>query len=83
MQFHYVVGYDSEKDRWWIEADPEAYFPDGNIWFPDRAESDEWGHYGWYLPEDDSFEAALDLKCWHMLQSLVPIWPSPVVNGEL
>ena len=28
MQYHYVVGYDSEKDRWWIEADPEAYFPE-------------------------------------------------------
>ena len=80
MQFHYVVGYDSEKDRWWVEFDPEAYFPDGNIW--DDKAADENG-YGWIVPDDVSFEAALDQKCWQMLNSLVTIWPSPVVNGEV
>lgn len=80
MQYHYVVGYDSDKDRWWVEYDPEAYFPDGSIW--DDKAAEETG-YGWKVPEDDSFEAALDQKCWQMLHSLVPIWPSPLVNGEL
>jgi len=80
MQYHYVVGYDSEKDRWWIEADPEAYFPDGSVW-DDKAAHDT--GYGWTIPEQGSFEEALDLKCWHMLHSLVTIWPSPMVNGEL
>lgn len=80
MQYHYVVGYDSDKDRWFIEFDPTAYFPDGNIW--DDKAADETG-YGWKVPDEGSFEEALDMKCWQMLNSLVPIWPSPVTNGEL
>ena len=80
MQYHYVIGYDSEKDRWWVEFDPEAYFPDGSVW--DDKLADEQG-YGWFMPEDGTFENALDMKCMNMLNSLVPIWPSPVTNGEL
>ena len=57
MQYHYVVGYDSDKDRWFVESDS--------------------------VSDDGSFEQALDQKCLNMLQSLVPIWPSPLVNGEL
>jgi hypothetical protein len=79
-QYHYVVGYDSDKDRWFVEYDPDAYFPDGYVWDDNKA--DEYG-YGWMIPEEDSQEEALDAKCLNMLQSLVPIWPSPVVNGEL
>ena len=80
MQYHYVVGYDSDKDRWWVEFDPTAYFPDGSIW--DEKTADE-TNYGRKIPDEGSFEEALDMKCWQMINSLVPIWPSPVVNGEL
>ena len=80
MQYHYVVGYDSEHDRWFVEFDPTAYFSDGNVW--DNKAADETG-YGWSVPDEGSFEEALDQKCWNMLNSLVPIWPSPVVEGEL
>ena len=80
MQYHYVVGYDSDEDRWWVEFDPTAHFPDGSLW-SDKA-ADETG-YGWLMPEEGSREEALDEKCWTMLKSLVPIWPSPVTNGEL
>lgn len=75
MQFHYVVGYDSDKDRWFVEYDPDVYFPDGYMW---DNESEVWS-----VPDDGSHEEALDYKCLNMLQSLVPIWPSPLVNGEL
>lgn len=80
MQYHYVVGYDSENDRWFIEYDPTAYFPDGYIW--NDAQADQTG-YGWMVPDDGSREEAIDQKCYNMLNSLVSIWPSPVVNGEL
>ena len=80
MQYHYVVGYDSESMRWFVESDTTAYFSDGNVW--DNKAADETG-YGWSVPDEGSFEEALDQKCWNMLNSLVPIWPSPVVNGEL
>jgi len=80
MQYHYVVGYNSDKDRWFVEYDPDVYFPDGYVW--DDKSADETG-YGWIVPEEGSHEEALDNKCLNMLLSLVPIWPSPVVNGEL
>ncbi len=83
MQYHYVVGYDSEKDRWWVESDPEAYFIDGSVWSRENANDPNHGYLGWFQPEEGTFESDLDLKCWQMLHSLVPIWPSPVVNGEL
>jgi hypothetical protein len=83
MQYHYVVGYDSDEDRWFIEYDPTAYFPDGNIWDQERSDSANLAYQGWYSPDDGSREEALDEKCWTMLKSLVPIWPSPVTNGEL
>jgi len=80
MQYHYVVGYDSELDKWFVESDTTAYFQDGNIWDDDKYREQ---FYGWSVPDEGSDEEALDNKCLNMLQSLVPIWPSPVVNGEL
>jgi hypothetical protein len=80
MQYHYVVGYDSELDKWFVESDTTAYFQDGNIWDDDKYREQ---FYGWSVPDECSDEEALDNKCLNMLQSLVPIWPSPVVNGEL
>jgi len=82
-QFHYVVGYDSDKDRWFVELDPTAYLTDGNVFYPERAESSEYGWDGWWVPDEGSRDEAIDEKCMQMLYSLVPIWPSPVVNGEL
>ena len=83
MQFHYVVGYNSDLKKWFVEYDTTAYLPDGNMFDPAKAESPEWGYSGWFMPEDDHPEAAIDQKCWLMLHSLVPIWPSPIENGEL
>ena len=83
MQYHYVVGYDSDNDRWFVEYDTTAYFQDGNVWDDVKADSSQWGYTGWWIPEEGSQEEAVDQKCMTMLQSLVPIWPSPVVNGEL
>jgi hypothetical protein len=69
MQFHYVIGYDSDKDRWWLEADPEAYFPDGNVWDEENE--------NWFLPEEGSDEESLDAKAWRVLKYLTVTWPSP------
>ena len=74
MQYHYVVGYDSDKKRWWVENDPTAYFPDGNVW--DDKQCDETG-YGWIYPDEDSPEAALDMKLYRVLYSLTHTWPIP------
>lgn len=30
-QYHYVVYYDTADERWHIESDTEAYFPDGEV----------------------------------------------------
>ena len=80
MQYHYVVGYDSEFDRWFVEADSWSYFSDGNVFDSD---TDDRTGYGWMVPEEGSREEAIDQKCLNMLNSLVTIWPSPETNGEL
>ena len=81
-QFHYVVGYDSDEDKWFVEGDPYAYFADGNVFYMDRADSKEWGWNGWYTPDEGSHEEDIDEKCSRMLDYLVPIWPSPHENGK-
>lgn len=78
MQLHYTVMFDTDSDTWSVEPDPSVYYPDGNIY--DKAK--DFG-YGWFFPEENSFDESLDQKCWQMLYSLVTIWPSPLVNGEL
>jgi hypothetical protein len=80
MQYHYVVGYDSELNKWFVESDTTAYFQDGHAWDDEQYKESFWG---WKVPDEGSFEEALDQKCMNMLHSLVPIWPSPVVEGEL
>lgn len=74
MQFHYVVGYDSEHERWWVESDTTAYLSDGNIW--SQEVSDKEG-YGWFVPEEGSPEEALDHELLNTLAALVDVIPIP------
>ena len=77
MQYHYVVGYDDKLDRWFVESDTTAYFPDGNMFDYAKAESAEWGYSGWFMPEDDHPEAVLDMKLLRTLQYIVDTFPTP------
>ena len=75
MQYHYVIGFDSENNRWWVEADPTAYFPDGNIW---SAEAEGVVGYGWIWPEEGSDAERIDYECFRVLESCIPgILPTP------
>ena len=74
MQYHYVVGFDTENKRWWIESDPWAYFPDGNVWSDKQA--DEYGH-GWFIPEDGTPEEEFDYTLSKTLGYIVDTWPVP------
>ena len=74
-QFHYVVGYDSEMDRWFVESDTTAYFQDGHVWDDELYRK---SFYGWRVPEEGSPEEAIDYALLRTLQSCVPgILPSP------
>lgn len=75
MQFSYVVTYDSDKDKWFIDNDMIGNM-DGNVW------DDDLGFF-WADDEFAPMSEGIDNKCYQMLRSLVPIWPSPLVNGEL
>ena len=74
MQFHYVVFYDTDRKKWGMEYDVEAYFADGHVF--DGKMADETG-YGWFFPEDDTDEAVLDQNLTNTLYSLVDIIPIP------
>ena len=75
MQYHYVVFYDSEKKKWSMQFDSDAYFPDGNVW--DDMRANEFGA-GWFIPmEDMPEEALLDQTLCNTLYSIVETFPIP------
>ena len=74
MQYHYVVGYDSEMKRWFVELDTICYFPDGNMWDDQKYRSEFWG---WRVPEDDSDDALLDQTLLNTLSYIVDTFPIP------
>lgn len=73
-QYHYVVGYNSDINKWFLEWDSSAYFPDGHVY--DDARSVD--GYGWFFPDDDTpAEAALDEKLSRTLQYIIDTFPLP------
>lgn len=84
MQYHYVVGYDDETEKWFLEWDTTAYFPDGNVWDNERSESSIWGYAGWFVPDEDDVEtknaAVIDGACQNILTYIIDTFPVPVVE---
>jgi hypothetical protein len=72
MQYHYVIGYDTEAKRWFVESDTTAYFSDGNLWDEDQYRKEFWG---WRVPDDSEY--ALDIDLLNTLHYLVDIIPIP------
>lgn len=70
MQFHYVVGFDTDMQKWFVEFDTAAYFPDGNVF--DDAD-------GWSSPTWSSSAEALDEQLVRVLGYIVDTWPEPGV----
>ena len=74
MQYHYVIGYDTETKKWFVESDTTAYFSDGNVWDEEQYRKEFWG---WKVPEDGSDDEALDYDLLRTLYSLIDIIPIP------
>ena len=73
-QFHYVVGYDSELNKWFVESDTTAYFSDGNVWDEQQYKESFWG---WCVPQEGSHEETLDYHLLNTLQYIVDTFPTP------
>ena len=75
MQFHYVVFYDTDTQKWGVESDTAAYFPDGHIYDDDSATQTG---YGWCaITDDEPITAALDESLVRLLGYIVDTWPAP------
>jgi hypothetical protein len=74
MQYHYVIGYDTETRKWFLESDTTAYFSDGNLWDDEQYRQN---FYGWRVPEDGSDDEALDYDLLNTLYSIVDTFPIP------
>jgi hypothetical protein len=74
MQFHYVVFYDTDKKKWGVELDVDAYFSDGHVWDESLYKETSYGFRG---TEDDSDEALLDQTLMRTLYYLTDIIPIP------
>ncbi len=68
MQYHYVVGYDTELEKWFVDSEVDNYFRDGNVW--DEKQS-------WFTPEENSPEEALDYDLLKTLGYIVDTFPTP------
>ena len=66
MQFHYVVGYDTDTRKWFIDGDQSAYLPDGNVWHEER---------GGFWDVVNENEKLIDDRAYTMLRTLATIWP--------
>ena len=69
MQFHYVVFYDTDTQKWGVEFDTAAYFPEGNVYHT---------YSGWStIDEDTPITASLDESLVRLLGYIVDTWPAP------
>ena len=68
MQYHYVVGYDTELEKWFVDSEVDNYFKDGNVWD---------GKQSWFNPEEGSAEEALDYDLLNTLGYIVDTFPTP------
>ena len=74
MQYHYVVGYDSEMKKWFVESDTTAYFQDGNVYDDELYRKSS---YGWRVPKEGSRDETLDYHLLNTLEYLVDTFPTP------
>jgi hypothetical protein len=74
MQYHYVIGYDTELKKWFVESDTTAYFVDGNVWDQKKSEVE---FIGWMVPEEGSPEEALDYALLNTVGYIVDTIPIP------
>ena len=77
MQFHYVVGFETESKKWFVDPDVDAYFSDGSVWDDDKSESSDWLVSGWFTPEEGSAEEALDYHLLKTLKDIIVTFPVP------
>ena len=69
MQFHYVINYDTETQKWTFDYDLTDSL-DGNVW------SDDDGFF-WPAPEYPGTEE-IDTDCRRMLEYVIPVFPPPI-----
>lgn len=74
MQYHYVLFYDTDRKKWSVEMDTDAYFSDGHVWDEEQYRKEFWG---WRGVDYDSDDAALDQTLLNTLYSIVDIIPVP------
>jgi hypothetical protein len=68
MQYHYVVGYDTELKKWFVDSEVDNYFRDGNVWDSEQS---------WFVPEENSSEEAFDYNLINTLGYIVDTFPIP------
>ena len=79
MKFHYVLGFDTDTQKWFVEFDTTAHFSNGNVL--DNSTADiTWSE--WLDPNtgDTPNMAVLDQTLMNTLYSLVDIIPIPKEN---
>ena len=73
-QYHYVIGYDTEMKKWFLELDTTAYFSDGHVWDEEQYRKEFWG---WRHPMSFDSEEELDQTLLNTLRYILDTFPIP------
>lgn len=77
MEFHYVIGYDTDSKKWFVEGDTEAAFPGGHVFDLELSQNPDRGYDGWFEPQPEDKEYLLDTRLLSTLEYIVDTFPLP------
>jgi hypothetical protein len=79
MQYHFMVMFDDETNKWSVDPSLYEYLTDGTIYNPNLIENGFPNdiYPGWFFPEEGSREEELDFELFRTLQSVVDTFPVP------
>ena len=71
MQYHFMLMFDDETKSWSVDTNTfNAVMTDGVVYNPNT-------YPGWFWPEEDSPEEALEYSLYNMLRSSLDTLPVP------
>jgi len=81
MQYHFVVGYDTELKQWFVDTDIDSHFPEGSVWDDDKTAASCYADSGWIAPEDVTpQQSALDAELLQFVRANILNWELPDPN---
>jgi hypothetical protein len=77
MQHHFVIGYDTDEKKWFVESGIDLFFANGSVWSGGWTDNNE--NADWFYPDEATPEHTLDTELFRTLQHVINTIPIPEV----